>query len=304
MSTTEDQRLSEDLRLKHDLFEVDLYHMLRKGWFPQTAIPALEEMRVRHEELIDQRDAKQAEVRALRDGYDAEDKARQEAVDAVYSGGKGPKPESVKLTPPEKRKRAIAEAEAHAHGAAKAALAYAYECLDRLRGPVPDGWNPHLAAGAHEVPPDGEAAKVMALIGEEEARLRTVIIDAQRVIAEADLEIREYHPLKTWLLRNGNGGSGQLINALHLTVPERHTIFTKPEGTPDPADWPEGWQTGRPVEDEEEKPRGRRRIKNASADEEDEDDTGAVEQVEEDGDGGFFVDPITDAAPLNRRKEQ
>jgi hypothetical protein len=286
MSTT------EDARLKHDpnLFEADRYHMVRKGWFPKSAIPVLEEMRQRHEELIDQRDAKQAEVQALRDRFQAEDGARQEAIDAIYGGGEGPKPSEVAVTPLEERARMLEEAEAHAHGAAKAALVYAYECLDRLRGPLPGDWNPHIEASQRRVPPDGEAAAVMRLINDDLRGLEGEIAEAQRVIAEASQKIREYQPLTIWLVRNGNGGPGQLINALHLTVPEAHTPHTKPEGTPDPPDWPRGWQTGM--------------ADDAYEDEDEDDDMGAVVEEEADGDGGFYVDPIEDAAPLNARKEQ
>ncbi len=226
-----------------ELLDLDRYHMTRKGWLPRTNFAALEELRERHEALIEQRDAVHAERGALEESYAEEDRAHAEGLEAAFRDGTEPAADA--RTAEEDRRRALAEADARSRAAARVVLEYAYDVLDRLRGPVPEDWQPHLAAQVMKVPPEGVAAEALKLLDEQERAVLEEIEEARRVMAAADLRLREFQPLKVWFVRNGNGGGSQILPGNDLPIPERHTAFTKPEGTPDPADWPRGWAVGR-----------------------------------------------------------
>lgn len=207
----------------------DLGIMIHRQWLPKTDVPELEEMRQRLEGLIDVREAKQNEATKPRQKFADEDKAKQEALDYRYLAlpGQEPRPTPV-ITPPEERKSLLEEADAHASAAAHAVVAYAVQVLNRLRGgpefPPPDApesarpgeptplppepWNPTLRAQALEVPPGGLGAELMAHIATEENALREQIYEAQQVIAKAQGRLGELHPLKVWMARNTNGGTG------------------------------------------------------------------------------------------------
>ncbi len=227
-----------------ELLDLDRYHMTRKGWLPRTNFAALEELRERHEALIEQRDAVHAERSALEESYAEEDRAHAEALEAAYRDGT--EPDDDKRTPDEDRRRALADADARSRASARVVLEYAYDVLDRLRGPVPEDWQPHLAAQVMKVPPEGVAAEALKLLAEQERAVLDEIEEARRVLAAADLRLREFQPLKVWFVRNGNGSASQILPGNDLPIPERHTAFTKPEGAPDPADWPRGWAIGQP----------------------------------------------------------
>lgn len=228
------------------LSDGDRTHMTRKGWFPKTDFPLLEEMRSKHEAMIDTRDAKQDERAALEERFEAEDEARAEALRAGYREQRDAQlPE---VTPKEERKRLLEDAEEHARAAAHAVLTYARECLYRLRGEVPHGWNQHQRAGMLQVPPHGEATQVMQVVQQEERELQQQIEEAHRAVEAANARLREYHPLKVWLARNANGGSGQITPATSITVPATHTPMTKPRDLP-VADW---WPDSDPNHGQEE----------------------------------------------------
>gem|GEM_PF-7066672 len=213
--------------------------MTKKGWFPKTDFPVLEDLRERHEALVDQRAVKQAESIALTEAFEAEDEARQAALDRAYR--EAGEPDLPIMTSPEDRKAKLAEADAHALAAARAVVAFAYGALDRLRGgeSLPPGWNPWQAAQMHRVPPGGVAEKMMATISIEESELRQQITEAQRLMESAGLRLREFAPLKMWIVRNGNAGNGQMEPGADLPVPPTHSPMTKPRDLHVPGWWPE-----------------------------------------------------------------
>lgn len=226
----------------HDptLSSTDLTHMTRRGWFPATSFAGLEEMRLRHEELIDVREGKQAEVTALRRRFAREDQARTDELNRAYAEGR--EIQEPDRTAGEERQQALAAAEEHANAAAHAVLAYAYDMRERLRGApdLPDDWTPGTAVQALRVPPGGEAEAVLLQIAEEERALREELHEAQQTLTEADDRLRELMPLKFWLARNGNGDTGQIEPGHALPVPLSHTPGTKPRDLNVPGWWQDG----------------------------------------------------------------
>lgn len=218
-----------------ELLDADRYHLTRRGWVPRTNFPELEEMRERHEALVEQRDGVQAEWGALQESFEAEDRTHAEALAAVYREGR--EPDEGQRTSEEDRRRALEEAGARSTAASRVVLDYALDVLDRLRGPLPEDWQPHIAVQTLKVPPDGEAAKILATISDEERALAEVIAEARRTIEAAGLKLREYHPLKVWLARNGNASTAQVMPGNDLQVPPTHTAGTKPRDLDVPGWW-------------------------------------------------------------------
>lgn len=206
----------------------DQYLASRSGWLPATSLQALEDMRLEHERLIAQREARQKDVAALRGRFHREDQERQATLDDAYTNGTDP--DLPDVTPAGERERLLADAKAHASAAAKAVMAHVDVVRERLRGGdrLPAGWNPYLEAQALRVPPGGEGEALMGQIAADESRLQEQIEEAERVIQVAGRRLREYQPLKVWLARNANGASGQLMPATDLSVPEAYTPMTKP----------------------------------------------------------------------------
>lgn len=211
--------------------------MTRKGWFPPTTFAALEELRERHEALIDQRAARQAEVATLEQAFADEDEAYQRALDASYRDATAD--ELPEVTPLEDRKAEMDEAAAHALAASRAVVAFAYDALDRLRGAdhLPHGWNPWQAEQMHQVPPGGIAEGLLSEIAAEEGHLRQKIAEAERLIEASGLRLREFTPLKTWLIRNGNAGHNQMMSGADLPVPATHSPMSKPRDLHVPGWW-------------------------------------------------------------------
>ncbi|HMJ03253.1 MAG TPA: hypothetical protein VK506_09940 [Conexibacter sp.] len=210
--------------------------MTRKGWLPVTTFPELEEMRQRHEALIDMRRRQQAQVVALRRRFDQEDEAKGEALRDGYRDGK--KPKLPQVTTPEERDRLLREAKEHAEAAAEVALDYAYEVRERLRGPLPDGWQPHIALQQFAVPPNGIGAALMGELRDLEATIQARAQEAQRILEEAGHELRTLHPLKHWIAANANGAQGQILPGTDFEVPPTHTPGSKPRDLHVPGWWP------------------------------------------------------------------
>lgn len=233
------------------LSDTDRRVMTQPGWLPPTNFTALEGLRERHEALIATREAKQADVTALRRAYAAEDAAAQAALNSSYETGGAPEP--VVVTPPEERQARLAEAEAHAKAAAQAVVTFAGQARDRLRGgPLPEDWNPHQQAQALRPPPGGLAAELMGELQALEADAREVIREAERTIQEADLRMRELHPLKVWLARTGNGAMHQMQPGHDLPVPQAYTPMTKPRDLTVDGWWPDENGGERVIEETEE----------------------------------------------------
>lgn len=208
------------------------------GWLPETDVPVLQDLRARHLDLIATRETRKLDLRRLRRTFEDEDAERQRVLNEAYSTG-AVAPET-ELTPAPARESALQEAEAHLTAATAAVVAFALDAVDRLRGgALPEDWNPHLAAGAHIVPPGGLGDELMRGIAEEEAALERKIADAKRLVAEAAETLRAFGPLKTWVIRNTNGGSGQAMLGSELEIPAPFTDGTKPRDTEVEGWWPD-----------------------------------------------------------------
>lgn len=218
---------TEQVPVRH-LSDTDLHHLTRSGWIPTTNIDALEALRLRHEELIEQRDALTAEAGDLRRKYDTEDRAAQAALDEAYRTGQDI--DAPDVTPTDERVEALIEADAHARAAGRAVMAFAREALDTLRGSfeLPPSWNPYIAAQEQKVPPGGLGATLLAGLSSETTALQEQIEQARRAMAEAELRLREYAPLRHWIAKNSNGEHGQIEPGTDLPVPTTHTLMSKP----------------------------------------------------------------------------
>jgi hypothetical protein len=138
-------------------------------------------------------------------------------------------PDVPDLTSPEDRKAKLAEADAHAKAAGRAVMAFAREALAQLRGneALPEPFTHWTYASVQRVPPGGTAEGLLSQISAEETELRNKIAEAQRLIDEAGLRLREFMPLKMWLAGNGQGGYGLVEPGANLQVPRR----TRPEAS-------------------------------------------------------------------------
>jgi hypothetical protein len=105
-------------------------------------------------------------------------------------------------------------------------MAFAREALAQLRGnePVPEPFTPWTYASVQRVPPGGIAEGLLSQISAEESELRNKIAEAQRIIDEAGLRLREFTPLKMWLARNGQGGYGLVEPGANFQVPATEDV--------------------------------------------------------------------------------
>lgn len=253
----------------------DLGHIVSRNWLPVTTFAVLEEMRVKHEALIDKREAVGAELTALTERFAEEDRAFRVALEDGYRTQT--EPDLPERTAPEQREAAINDAAAHSNAAARAVVAFACECLDRLRGEVPDGWKHYIEVQNLKAPPNGEAATLLNEIGEQEHALGLKIETARAVIDEAQAELRAVHPLKVWIAQTGNGASGQIEPGRNLPIAPAYTPGSKPRALP-VTDW---WPDEVPEATEE----AEQHIVNA----------------QHDGDGGIYEFADEPAAPISRR---
>jgi hypothetical protein len=163
-------------------------------------------------------------------------------------------PDVPDLTSPEDRKAKLAEADAHAKAAGRAVMAFAREALAQLRGneALPEPFTHWTYASVQRVPPGGTAEGLLSQISAEETEPRNKIAEAQRLIDEAGLRLREFMPLKMWLARNGQGGYGLVEPGANLQVPPSHTPGSKPRDLHVPG-WyppdPEGSEAQLPIAD-------------------------------------------------------
>ena len=220
----------------YTISDYDKNFVLRTGFFPVTTFPVLEEIRERHEELIEQCSRKSADARALNEKFEREDKAKQAALDEAYQSNRA-EPADVEVTPDAERDAQRDEAAAHARAAGRALIAFTEEALAKLRGPVPHGWQPYLEVHTLKTPPEGEAAKLLAEIAGEESDLRNAMTEAQRVLATVGEKLRALVPLKMWIAKTGNGAQGQFSPGSDLPVPAEYTPGTKPRDLTVPGWW-------------------------------------------------------------------
>lgn len=213
---------------QHKLSNGALSVITKKGWLPK-AFPALDEMRERHEGLIDQRTEKAAARQALVQRFADEDDAKRREIEAALREGRSEK--LPKLTPPEKRERLIAEAVEREHAASKVLVEYALDVRDQLRGEPPANWDPEWAVQSLAVPPNGLAATIMADLHERETTLSEKAADLKRQLDEVVSKIEAIRPARVWLARNSNGTRVHAVDESMLdVVAPKHTPGSKPVG--------------------------------------------------------------------------
>lgn len=156
----------------------------RAGWLPEGAWPELDALREEHQRLVREGAKLTAAGKALREGFETEDRERETALRTGYR--EGAEPDLPAATSKPEREAAIAAHEEREHAWREAFgefLAGAIETIETNE----ESWQADLIAKAAEADRKRE--------------------EAQRLLHEADAQVRDLNRLQRWLRRtSGRGG--------------------------------------------------------------------------------------------------
>ncbi|MFY9488059.1 MAG: hypothetical protein WAP35_05105 [Solirubrobacterales bacterium] len=151
-----------------------------RGWIPTDRWDDLDGLSAEHQRLIAQRNEVGTERNHLKRTYEEQDENQHEEMTSAMAENRSP--ERVEITPPEEREKALAELD-QMHAAAT-------EALDRFIDSTVEKieeLTPTLLADL-----DGDSA-------EAEER----VIEARKVLAEADATQTRINQMREWVKRNG-----------------------------------------------------------------------------------------------------